>query len=343
MRLSAFDYPLPQELIAQYPLPSREKCRLLVLDRAAGSYADRCFEDVPGYFGPEDLLVLNDTRVIPARLVGKRISGGRVEIFLIETQEPVCEALVRPSARLREGEKIALDSGDAVTVLARGPVGRFVKFERPVAEILRAAGHIPLPPYITRPDDAADRETYQTVYGMKEGATASPTAGLHFTKGLIERVKRQGARVQFVTLHTNYGTFAPIKTEDVEAHRMHKEYFELPADTIDAVRKTKARGGRVFAVGTTSTRVLESCRGAIAGSGGGKPAVAMSGYTDMFIYPGYRFGVVDALITNFHMPRSTLMVLVSAFAGLDRIKEAYRHAIDRRYRFFSYGDAMLIV
>lgn len=342
MHLSAFDYHLPKELIAQYPLPERDRCRLLVLDRGAGALADKRFEDITGYIGSGDLLVLNDTRVIPARLFGKRASGGRVEIFLIEKKDPVSEALVRPSARLREGERIVLESGDAVEVLGRGPVGRFVRFEKPVALVLAAAGHIPLPPYIERRDEDRDREQYQTIFGTQEGATASPTAGLHFTRELIERVKGQGARVKFVTLHTNYGTFAPVKTEEVESHTMHKEQYALPADTIEAIRETKASGGKVFAVGTTATRVLEHCADIIT-LDDRRATDGAHGETGMYIYPGYRFRVVDRLITNFHMPKSTLMILVSAFAGRERIIDAYRHAVAERYRFFSYGDAMLIV
>lgn len=342
MLLSDFDYPLPKELIAQYPLPDREKCRLMVIDRADRTVSDKGFEDIVGYFKEGDLLILNNTKVIPARLFGKRKSGGRVEIFLIEKRSPASEALVRPSARLKEGEKIVLESGDEVEILGPGQVGRFVKFARPVEDIMKDSGHVPLPPYIDRRDELLDRDMYQTVYGSKEGATASPTAGLHFTRELIDKIRDRGTGVSYVTLHTNYGTFAPVKTGEVEAHKMHKEYFELPVETIDAIREAKKDGGKVFAVGTTSARVLESCAGIIRTTNDERRATSVSGYTDIYIYPGYNFRIVDRLITNFHMPKSTLMILVSAFAGLEFIKEAYRHAVECRYRFFSYGDAMLI-
>ncbi len=332
MKLSEFDYSLPKELIAQYPLEQRDKCRLMVLDRASGEIAHKTFESIVSYFKAGDLLVLNNTKVIPARLFGKRKTGGKVELFLLEKKNPTCEALVRPAGRVKEGEKIILESGDEVEVLGRGDVGKFVKFSRPLTDILNEIGHVPLPPYIDRDDEEADKNDYQTVYCENEGATASPTAGLHFTRELLDGVQGTGCRIQYVTLHTNYGTFAPVKTEDVESYKMHREQFELSAETAEAIAETKKAGGRVFAVGTTTTRVLEYCAGK-----------ASSGYTDMFIYPGYKFKVVDHLITNFHLPKSTLMLLVSAFAGKDFIFEAYRQAIEKRYRFFSYGDATLIL
>jgi S-adenosylmethionine:tRNA ribosyltransferase-isomerase len=335
MKLSDFDYNLPGELIAQYPLMQRDKCRMMVLDREAKSIVHKKFEDIVPYFNKNDLLVLNDTKVLPARLLGSRRTGGKVEIFLLEKKEGISEALVKPSGRIDMGEKILLESGHEVTILGPGKVGRYVQFTRSVDEILTKAGHVPLPPYIDRPDEENDRQSYQTVYGVKEGATASPTAGLHFTRELLARVSGTGCRVSFVTLHTNYGTFAPVKTEDVESHKMHDEYFDLPADTAKAVAETKKAGGKVFAVGTTTTRVLEHCAE--------KLELRVSGYTDMFIYPGYKFKVVDHMITNFHLPKSTLMLLVSAFAGKDFIFEAYKQAIAEEYRFFSYGDAMLIL
>ncbi|MDD5422575.1 MAG: S-adenosylmethionine:tRNA ribosyltransferase-isomerase [Candidatus Omnitrophota bacterium] len=364
MKLSEFDYVLPKELIAQYPVKQREKCRLMVLDRASRMISHKHFEDIVGYFNEGDLLVLNDTKVIPARLFGKRKTGGKVELFLLEKKNPVCEALVRPSGRLKEGERIALESGDEVEVLDRGEIGRRVRFSRPLDEILKASGHIPLPPYIDRMDEESDRDDYQTAYAVNEGATASPTAGLHFTRELMERVnqkmmksldsfcssesrdeifcrKFQGSRVKYITLHTNYGTFAPIKTDDIESHNMHKEYFDLPIDTAKAVVETKKVGGKIFAVGTTTTRVLEYC--APQNITYNLQLSAKTGHTDMFIYPGYNFKVVDHLITNFHLPKSTLMLLVSAFAGRDFIMKAYREAIEKKYRFFSYGDSMIIL
>jgi S-adenosylmethionine:tRNA ribosyltransferase-isomerase len=341
MKLSEFDYHLPKERIAQHPSEKRDDCRLMVLDRKGRAVTHKKFSNIQTFFREGDLLVLNDTRVIPARLFGKRRTGGKVEIFLLEKKSPICEALVRPSGRLKEGEMIELESGDEVEVLSRGEAGRFVKFSAPLDGILERCGHVPLPPYIGREDRPEDKGAYQTVYAKAEGATASPTAGLHFTRELLERVKGQGAEVQFVTLHTNYGTFAPIKCEDVEGHKMHKEYFELPAETIEAVRKTKERGGKVFAVGTTSNRVLEHCAEELKGQS--SKVKGVKGYTDLYIYPGYEFKVTDHLITNFHLPGSTLLLLVSAFAGKEFILEAYQKAIEEKYRFFSYGDAMLIL
>lgn len=335
MKLSDFDYKLPKALIAQCPVKERDKCRLMVLDRAARRVEHKEFGDILGYFRPGDCLVLNDTKVMPARLFGKRATGGKVEIFLLrlpEAGEPV-EALVRPSGRLKEGEKITLESGDCAEVLGQGEVGRFVRFSRSASAIIDESGHIPLPPYIDRADAPSDRSDYQTVYAGKEGATASPTAGLHFTEELLARIASCDVRIAYVTLHTNYGTFAPVKVENVEEHRMHKEYFEIPSETIEALGQTKKSGGKVFAVGTTSARSLEYW----AREGKAR------GENDLFIYPGFEFKVVDHLITNFHLPKSTLMLLVSAFAGREFILEAYRQAIEAGYRFFSYGDAMLIL
>ncbi|MFA6321147.1 MAG: tRNA preQ1(34) S-adenosylmethionine ribosyltransferase-isomerase QueA [Candidatus Omnitrophota bacterium] len=334
MKLSEFDYNLPKELIAQYPSEKRDGCRLMVLDRKTRLIIHKTFEDILGYFNPGDLLILNNTKVIPARLFGKRSSGGKVEIFLLETKYPICEALVKPGARVKDGEVIVLESGDEVEVMGRGDIGRQVKFNRPVEDIATEIGHMPLPPYIDRNDEESDKQNYQTVYGAKDGATASPTAGLHFTPELLDKIKGVGVRVGFVTLHTNYGTFAPIKTDDIEMHKMHRENFELPAETARAIVETKKSGGKVFAVGTTTTRTLEYCAPDI---------VKRSGQTDMFIYPGYKFKIVDHLITNFHLPKSTLMLLVSAFAGKNFIFDAYKEAIAEQYRFFSYGDSMLIL
>ncbi len=335
MKLSDFDYSLPKERIAKYPAEHREKCRLMVLDRASERLEHRTFGDIPDYFRAGDCLVLNNTKVMPARLFGKRATGGKVEIFLLglPKADEAVEALVRPSGRLKEGEKISLESGDTAEVLGQGRLGRFVKFSRSIGAIIEESGHVPLPPYIDRPDAPSDRQDYQTVYARKEGATASPTAGLHFTKELLGKVEALGVKVVYVTLHTNYGTFAPIKTEDIESHKMHREYFEIPAETVDAVKSAKRSGGKVFAVGTTSARSLEYW------AREGKA----QGDNDLFIYPGFKFQVVNHLITNFHLPKSTLMLLVSAFAGREFILDAYYQAIENRYRFFSYGDAMLIL
>jgi len=342
MKLSDFDYDLPKGLIAQYPLDDREKCRLEVLDRTSNTVSHEVFEDIVGYFKKGDCLILNDTKVMPARLFGKRKTGGKVELFALEKKSPVCEVLVKPSGRLKEGEKVVLESGDEVEVLGRGESGRYVRFGRNLEDILKESGHVPLPPYIDRDDEISDRSDYQTIYGSKEGATASPTAGLHFTRELLDSISSLGVRVSYVTLHTNYGTFAPIKTDNVEEHKMHKEYFELPTETINTIAETKKSGGKIFAVGTTSMRVLEFCADKITNHER-RITNDESGYTDMYIYPGYKFRIVDHLITNFHLPKSTLMLLVSAFAGKGFIFEAYRQAIMGKYRFFSYGDAMLIL
>src|SRR3989338_3419970 len=261
MKLSEFDYALPRDLIAQYPDTERDSCRLMALDRKSGKVSHEIFRDIVEYFKAGDCLILNDTKVIPARLFGRRKTGGRVEIFLLEKKNPVCEALIRPSGRLREGEDIELESGDRVEILNRGRVGRFVKFTRTLDDILDAAGHIPLPPYIGRQDEAADCESYQTVYAKCEGATAAPTAGLHFTKELLGRIAAKGVKIAHVTLHTSYGTFAPVKEEDVEGHKMHDEYFAIPKETAELINETKTSGGEIFAVGTTSARVLEHCAG----------------------------------------------------------------------------------
>jgi S-adenosylmethionine:tRNA ribosyltransferase-isomerase len=340
MKLSEFHYELPKELIAQYPTLERDSCRLMVLDRKRSSVEHKSFKSIEHYFKKGDCLVLNDTRVMPARMFGKRKTGGKVEIFLLEKKDPICEALLRPSGRLKEGEIIELDSGDEVEVLSRGEAGRFIKFNSPLDDVLSRAGHIPLPPYMSRPDSPGDAANYQTVYASKEGATASPTAGLHFTEELLDHIKSMGVSIAMVTLHTNYGTFAPIKCEDIEDHKMHKEYFEISSRAMDAVRKAKNSGNKVFAVGTTSNRVLEHCAPEILSSSKSR---TVSGWTDLFIYPGYNFKVTDHLLTNFHLPESTLLVLLSAFAGKEYVSEAYKRAIEERYRFFSYGDAMLVL
>ena len=342
MKLSDFDYNLPKKLIAQYPVEHREKCRMMVLNRTSGKIMHKTFEDIVGYFNKGDLLVLNNTKVIPARLFGKRKTGGKVELFLLEKNNPMCEALVRPTARIKEGEWITLESGDEVEVSGKGDVGRLVKFSRPLSDILAEIGHVPLPPYIDRDDEDSDKNNYQTVYGKNEGATASPTAGLHFTEKLLNGIAINGVWVRYITLHINYGTFAPIKTDDIKTHKMHKEYFELPEDTVKAISETKRSGGKIFAVGTTTTRVLEYCADKLT-KYEMQNTNDIRGYTDMFIYPGYEFKVVDHLITNFHLPKSTLMLLVSAFTGKDCIFKAYKEAVRERYRFFSYGDAMLIL
>ncbi len=348
MKISDFDYVLPKERIARYPESQRDKCRLMVVSRRQGELRDRSFSDIIEYFEEGDLLILNDTKVIPARLYGNRSTGGRVELFIIEKKGELCEALVKPSGRLKEGERIRLDSGDEVTILGKGDVGRLIRFKGAVEDVIGRAGHMPLPPYIDREDEELDRLGYQTVYCSKEGATASPTAGLHFTMELLNKIKSRGVTIAYVTLHTNYGTFAPIKSEDVEKHKMHKERFDLSQGTADLVNKVKKAGRKVFAVGTTSARVLEYCAHQEIGrrpqtADHGPELKAENGHTDLFIYPGYEFKIVDHLITNFHLPKSTLLLLISAFAGKDTISRAYDEAVRKEYRFYSYGDAMLIL
>lgn len=331
-----FSYELPPELIAQAPLPERSASRLLVLDGATGAVADKKFTDLVELLEPGDLLIFNDTRVIPARLYGRKESGGRVEILverMLAENAALCH--VRASKAPRPKTTILLERQMSCTVLERREDLFVLDFGQSVLAALEAIGHVPLPPYIDRPDTAWDRERYQTVYAQKPGAVAAPTAGLHFDGPLLEQLKRKGVRMSFVTLHVGAGTFQPVRVEDPVQHRMHREWFEVPQETVAAVEQTRALGRRVVAVGTTVVRALESA----ARSGELKP---YRGETDLFILPGFKFGCVDAMITNFHLPQSTLLMLVCAFAGLEPVLAAYRHAVREKYRFFSYGDAMLV-
>ena len=336
MKLSEFDYELPKKLIAQEPLKDRERARLLVLEHDTGGITEGTFSDIVDHMDYGDCLVLNNTRVIPVRLFGTRKTGGKVEIFLLDVDSDSPRALVKPSKRIQEGEEIILEGGIKVTVLGPADVGRFVKFDAPMKEVLRS-GHVPLPPYISREDKPEDKEGYQTVFATEEGATASPTAGLHFTKELLNILGANGVFIVYVTLHTSYGTFAPVKAENIEEHKMHTEHYEIDELTASVINNTKKAGRKVVAVGTTSARALES-----AAAGKGKVAPS-SGETDLFIYPGYEFKMIDGIITNFHLPKSTLLMLVSAFAGKDLVLEAYKEAIKKKFRFYSYGDAMLII
>lgn len=340
MQRRDFSFDLPPELIAQQPPAERSASRLLCLEGDSGALADRAFRDLPGLLNPGDLLVFNDTRVIPARLFGHKASGGRVEV-LVERVLDVRRVLahVRASKSPKPGSRLRLEGGIAAEMLGR----RGELFElalrgtngAPALELLEAHGHMPLPPYIERADASEDRERYQTVYARRRGAVAAPTAGLHFDENLLETLAAQGVESAFVTLHVGAGTFQPVRVDDIRRHRMHAEYVEVSADTVAAVQRTRAAGGRVLAVGTTSVRSLES-----AARGGELQPFA--GDTDIFITPGYGFRVVDALITNFHLPESTLLMLVAAFAGYEHIMAAYAHAVAERYRFFSYGDAMFL-
>ena len=347
MLTSDFDFHLPAESIAQHPAP-RGESRLFVLD-TAGAARHRRVADLPALLRPGDLLVVNDTRVIPARLFARRRpGGGRVELLLVErVGEREWEALVKPGKKARPGEAMDVEGGEAagltVTPVER-PAGeevddgrRRVRFSEPVEPHLESVGHVPLPPYVKRPDTAADRERYQTVYAEHPGAVAAPTAGLHFTPELLDAVRAAGARVEPVTLHVGIGTFKPVTAELVHEHRMEEERFTVPEATAEAIRATRRAGGRVVAVGTTVVRTLEGA----AGEGGGE-VPAGSGSTGIFIHPGYRFRVVDALLTNFHLPKSTLLMLVSAFAGRERVLAAYEEAVREGYRFYSYGDAMFV-
>jgi S-adenosylmethionine:tRNA ribosyltransferase-isomerase len=337
MRRSDFSYTLPPELIADRPLPERSASRLLELDGATGQTRHHVFRDLPGLLVPGDLLVVNDTRVLPARLYGTKASGGRVELLLERLTGPN-RALVqlRASKTPKPGSWIDVEGDGALVV--RGRDGPFFVVEspaEPIAGLFERAGHMPLPPYIERSDEAADRERYQTVYAREQGSVAAPTAGLHFDELLFEALAARGIRRTAVTLHVGAGTFQPVRSDDIRQHQMHREWLQVPAATIEAIRATRAAGGRVIAVGTTSCRALETA----AASGVLTPFV---GETQLFLTPGSRFRAIDGLITNFHLPESTLLMLVSAFAGREQVLAAYAEAIRERYRFFSYGDAMLV-
>jgi S-adenosylmethionine:tRNA ribosyltransferase-isomerase len=336
--LSDFDYALPPELIAQQPLAERSASRLLHVEPER--LTDLVFADIERLLSPGELLVFNDTRVIKARLLGRKPSGGRVEVLIERILAPRrALALVRTSHAPRAGQVFLFGEGAAgATATVRGRQHSFfdLEFDRDVSAVLEAHGHVPLPPYIAHTDTAQDAERYQTVYARHPGAVAAPTAGLHFTDALLARLQAHGVQTAALTLHVGAGTFQPVRSEKLDEHLMHSEWYEIPAATAQAVAAARAAGRQVTAVGTTSLRALES---AAQEDGSLAPG---SGDTALFIRPGYRFGVVDRLITNFHLPRSTLLMLVAAFAGLPRIRSAYAHAVAQRYRFFSYGDAMLL-
>jgi S-adenosylmethionine:tRNA ribosyltransferase-isomerase len=339
MRRADFNFELPPELIAQAPLPTRSASRLLTLDGATGAVADRHFTDLPQLLSPEDLMVFNDTRVVAARLFGSKPSGGRVEVFL-ERAVGARRAWVqmRASKAIRAGLVVSTDGGELrVVERVQHEAGDLWEIETPVDALafFEAHGSVPLPPYIDREAGSADRERYQSIFAREPGAVAAPTASLHFDAALVARLDAMGVHRAEVTLHVGAGTFQPLRVEDPAQHVMHAERFTVSQPLVDAVEATRARGGRVIAVGTTVARALESA----AASG---QLVAGSGDTRLFITPGYAFRVVDLLVTNFHLPESTLLMLVAAFAGLDPVLAAYRHAVRERYRFFSYGDAMWI-
>ena len=337
MKKSDFTYQLPDSLIAQKPLAERDASRLLCMDKNSGQLTDRQFTDFIDLINDNDLLVFNDTKVIPARLYGKKQSGGKIEI-LIERLLDDHHALahVKASKAPKAGALIDLDQGYSCTVQGRADDLFILEFANmTVMELLDLIGHIPLPPYITRADDASDLTRYQTVFAKAAGAVAAPTAGLHFNDALMAKIKALNIQTTFVTLHVGSGTFQPVRAENLVDHVMHKEYYAVPQATVDAVQHTRERGGRVIAIGTTAVRALES-----ASTSG--QLTAGFGDTDLFITPGYAFKSVDALLTNFHLPESTLLMMISAFAGYDEIRNAYQHAIKESYRFFSYGDAMFL-
>ncbi len=340
MKTSDFYFDLPQELIAQDPLEDRSGSRLLVLDRETGEMEHRVFRDIIDYLYPGDCLVVNNTKVIPARLFGvKEETEAKIEILLLKRREnDVWETLVKPGKKARIGTKIVFGEGllrgEVIDVVEEG--NRLIRFtyEGIFEEILDQLGQMPLPPYITH--QLKDKNRYQTVYAKHDGSAAAPTAGLHFTPELLKKIEDKGVHIAHVTLHVGLGTFRPVKVEDVTEHHMHSEFFFIEEDQAELINETKRRGGRVIAVGTTSCRTLESATGEDG------LLKASSGWTEIFIYPGYRFKMIDALITNFHLPESTLLMLVSALAGKEHILKAYEEAVKERYRFFSFGDAMFI-
>lgn len=341
MDVELYDFDLPEELIAQTPLLERSASRLLTLNKQTGETEHHTFNDLLSYLKPGDTLVLNDTRVIPARMFGvKKDTGAKAEVLLLkDLGEDRWEALVKPGKKLKKGSEIVFS--DELTAIIEDESdmgGRVLKFSYQgiFNEILDRLGQMPLPPYIKEKLD--DRERYQTVYSKHEGSAAAPTAGLHFTESLLQQIADMGVQITFITLHVGLGTFRPMSVDRVEDHVMHEEFYMLSKETAQILNDTKARGGRIIAVGTTSARTLET----VAGQIGEGPIVETSGWTGIFIYPGYNFGLVDAMLTNFHLPKSTLVMLVSALAGREHVLAAYREAIELRYRFFSFGDAMFI-
>ncbi|EDQ01482.1 tRNA preQ1(34) S-adenosylmethionine ribosyltransferase-isomerase QueA [Shewanella benthica] len=340
MRVSDYSFELPDELIARYPTAERTASRLLSLDGNTGQVTDKRFTDILNMVNPGDLMVFNNTRVIPARLFGKKQTGGKLEL-LVERMldDKSILAHVRCSKSPKVDSIICLDGGYEMIMLARHDALFELKLlsDKTILEVLEDVGHMPLPPYIDRPDEDADKERYQTVYNKTPGAVAAPTAGLHFDNAMLKALADKGVDAAFVTLHVGAGTFQPVKVDNILEHKMHSEWAEVTQEVVDKVRQTKANGKRVIAVGTTSVRSLES-----AAKASSAELEAFCSDTDIFIYPGYEFQVVDAMVTNFHLPESTLIMLLSAFAGFDEVKNAYRHAIAQKYRFFSYGDAMFV-
>jgi S-adenosylmethionine:tRNA ribosyltransferase-isomerase len=364
MQLEDLDYLLPSERIAQRPLERREQSRLLLLDRASGAWEDRSFANLPELLRGDELLVVNNARVLPARLFGKRKGlhaqhpsrktarehlSGEVEVFLTrQIEDEIWEALVRPGRKLPVGERVQFGNGELeAEILTRGELGiRTLRFQshnhRTVAENFEKLGHVPLPPYIDRPDEVSDRERYQTVYAQRPGAVAAPTAGLHFTPEILQKIRERGCEICDVTLNVGLGTFQPIHTETLEEHKIHTESYEIADDAEEKIRNAKRDGRPVLAIGTTVVRTLEDSAQRAKLAGSAELLRAGRAEAQIFIVPGYSFNVVDMLLTNFHLPKSTLLALVSAFAGRERVLAAYRHAVESNYRFYSYGDCMLI-
>ena len=329
LKLSDFDYNLPKELIAQYPLERRDAARLLVLNRKRGTIEHCIFKDITDYLKKDDLIILNDTKVLRCRLRGSRLTGGKVEVLLLSRKDGLTfSALIKPG-RIKLGEKIIFNGGKSFGIVS---ARNEITFNAKDIDSVYNLGAMPLPPYIKREPQDLDNIYYQTVYAKEKGAIASPTAGLHFTKELIKKIESCGVNIVYITLHVGYATFNPVRVDDITKHKMEPEYFRVPPETIERIEKTQLKNGRIIAVGTTSSRALEAYAGGMK-----------EGYTDLFIYPGYKFKMADCLLTNFHLPRTTLFMLVCAFAGERPIKKAYQEAIEENYRFYSYGDAMLII
>ena len=335
MKLQDFNYKLPKHLIAQHPLHRRDQARLMIVDRTRASIHNDVFSNIGKYLPAKSCLVLNDSKVIPARLLGKRASGGNVEIFLLNRLSDgySYETLMRPLKRLKVDEQIIFNGG-ALVAKIKDKDKRIVRFnQKNISAHLNRVGHIPLPLYIKRPDRASDRKYYQTVYAKNEGSVASPTAGLHFTNRLLKRITKAGHTIEKTTLHINYATFKPVEVSDITKHKMHFEDYSITKKAWNAIQKARRDGRKIVAIGTTSCRVVET----VAANG------QLKGSTDIFMYPGYKFQTADILVTNFHLPLSTLLMLVSAFGGRDLMRKAYRQAIKNSYRFYSYGDAMMII
>ncbi|MBU5213552.1 MULTISPECIES: tRNA preQ1(34) S-adenosylmethionine ribosyltransferase-isomerase QueA [Heyndrickxia] len=342
MKIDLFDFNLPESLIAQTPLKNRSDSRLMVLNKQTGEIEHQVFKNITKYLKPGDCLVLNDTKVLPARLFGiKEDTGAKIEVLLLKQMEnDRWETLVKPAKRIKVGSEIVFGDGKlkARCIAEKDHGGRIIEFhyEGIFYEVLNELGEMPLPPYIK--EQLEDRDRYQTVYAKETGSAAAPTAGLHFTEELLTEIKNMGVHITFLTLHVGLGTFRPVSVEDIHEHEMHAEFYQVSEETADLINRVKQQGGRIISVGTTSTRTLET----IASANNGK-IIATSGWTDIFIYPGYEFKGIDGMITNFHLPKSTLIMLVSALAGRQNVLHAYEEAVNEKYRFFSFGDAMLII